>query len=329
MVELNDVPLPNLTPQDILVETHVSGVSVGTERWAWLGKRAELRFPNVPGYMAVGRVLEAGADARGRGYAQGDWVYYFASKLAGEMEGASWMASHLSHAVVDVCTGVDWNPDRLDVHRCEKLPAGLDPAAAALAGLGGVAMRGIEMAVVPAGTKVLVVGLGVVGQFAAQICRLKGAEVTVVDQVASRLKIASDNGANIAIDSGRENLEERARLIAPKGFDIIIDTSSSVQVVNSLFPLLRLRGKFVFQGWYPPPSALNLDTMHGRLPTCFFPCAHNGVAVQAVLQWIADGKLKVPNLVTHRAKPEDAPEIYRMIGEGSEVFLGILFDWKK
>jgi 3-hydroxyethyl bacteriochlorophyllide a dehydrogenase len=327
-VELGDVDLPNPTPNDIVVETHASGVSVGTERWAYLGKRPEIRFPNIPGYMAVGKVTEAGAAARQGGYKPGDWVYYFASKLAGGVAGASWMSSHLSRAVVDVCTNVAWDPEGKNNHRCEKMPPGLDPVDAALAGLGAVAMRGIEMAVIPADAQVLIVGMGIVGQFAAQICRLKGAEVTVADRVESRLLQARAHGAERLIDSSREDLTARVRDIAPRGFDIIIDTSSVPAVVNSLFPLLRMHGKFVFQGWYPPPSPLDLNALHLRLPVCFFPCGHTGRAVRSVLRWIKDGQIKMDGLVTHRVKPAQAPEIYRMIAAGSENFLGIVFDWR-
>ncbi|MCE0498094.1 MAG: zinc-binding alcohol dehydrogenase [Methylacidiphilales bacterium] len=327
-VELREIDLPTPTPRDIVIDVVASGVSVGTERWTYLGKRAEIAFPNVPGYMGIGRIIEAGPEAISRGYKVGDMVNFIRSRLAGELEGKSWMSSHLARAVVDVFEDAHPNPEQLDVHHCEKLPQGLDPFDAALTGLGSVALRGMEMAGIPVGTRVLVVGLGVIGQFAAQICRLKGARVAVADIVTARLEKARENGADWVINSGKENLAERAREIAPNGFDIIIDTSSSPAVVNSLFPLLRRRGKFVFQGWYPPPSALDLNAFHGRLPTCYFPCAHSGPAVQAAMQWVRDGHLKVRNLVTHRVKPRDAAEIYRQIGAGSEGFLGVIFDWK-
>jgi 2-desacetyl-2-hydroxyethyl bacteriochlorophyllide A dehydrogenase len=326
-VALGKVPLPELAESDIFVEALASGVSVGTERWAWLGKRGEIRFPNVPGYMAAGRVIEAGAAAAARGYRKGDMVYYSTSKLAGEFDGASWMATHLSHAVVDVCNGIDFSADTLDVHRCVKIPGSPEMKNVILAGLGAVAMRGIEMAGIPAGARVLVAGLGVIGQFAAQICRLKGAEVAVMDRVSARLKIAGDNGADWIIDAAKQNVGEISGRIAPHGYDIIIDTTSSAPVVNSLFPLLRMRGKFILQGWYPPPTPLDLNALHQRLPTCYAPCSFSSPAVRAVLQWIADGHLKTSNLITHRIRPEKAPEIYRMIGAGSEDFLGVMFDW--
>jgi 3-hydroxyethyl bacteriochlorophyllide a dehydrogenase len=327
-VEMREIPLPSPTPRDIVVEVEATCVSVGTERWAYLGKRPELQFPNVPGYIGIGRIIEAGREVGARGYAVGDRVNFFATRLTGELEGKSWMGSHVGRAVVDVFADANPNPEQLDAHHCEKLPEGLDPFDAALANLGAVALRGIEMAGVPMGVRVLVVGLGVIGQFAAQICRLKGAKVAVADLVSSRLAIARENGADWIIDSGKESLAKRAKEISPDGFDIIIDTSSSPAVVNSLFPLLRLRGKFVFQGWYPPPSSLDLNAVHMRLPTCYFPCAHSGKAVAAMMQWIRDGQVKVRNLITHRLKPAEAPEIYRQIGAGSEGFLGVVFDWR-
>ena len=76
-VAVKDINLPAPTAKDIVVETEVSGVSVGTERWALIGKRAEVKFPNVPGYMGIGRVLKVGPEAAKRGYVKGGRVNFF------------------------------------------------------------------------------------------------------------------------------------------------------------------------------------------------------------------------------------------------------------
>jgi 3-hydroxyethyl bacteriochlorophyllide a dehydrogenase len=328
-VELQEIELPPPGDRDIRVEVEATGVSVGTERWAYLGRRSEITFPNIPGYIGIGRVTEAGTVARARGYEIGDRVNFFRSRVNGPLGRASWMAGHLGHAVVDVEETANHDPETLDVHHCEKVPSGLDPVDAAAVTLGAVALRGIEMAGIPVGTRVLVVGLGLIGQYAAQIARLKGARVAVADVVPSRLELARENGADWTINSREEDLAARAREIAPRGFDVIIDTSSIPAVVNALFPLLRLRGKFVFQGWYPPPSPLDLNAAHQRLPTCYFPCAHSGPAVQAMMQWAHDGQIQVRNLITHCVSPAEAPQIYRQIAAGSDGFLGVVFDWRK
>lgn len=328
-VSLQTFDLPEPTRRDVVVELEASGISAGTERWAYLGKRAELSFPNVPGYMGIGRVVDAGGAARAAGYTEGDRVNFFQSRLPDPYTG-SWMGSHLSHAVVDAVEEQEQaNPEQLDVHRCVKLPEGLDSTHAALTGLCAVAMRGIEMAVVPAGARVLVSGVGVVGQFAAQVCRLKGAQVAVSDVVPSRLEVAMRCGAELAVNPKRQPLDEATYAFAPKGFDIIIDTSSQPAVVNALFPLLRLHGKFVFQGWYPPPSSLDLNAAHARMPTCFFPCAHSGTAVATAMRLAAEGHLQIGPLITHRANPRDAPMVYRMLAENPADSLGVVFDWSQ
>lgn len=325
-VELGEVVVPDPGPRDLVIETEMTGVSVGTERWAYLGKRAEIAFPNVPGYMAVGTIQSVGAEAGERGWQAGERVYYFASRFAGEWEGKSWMGSHLSHAVVDGCGPRGNGP--LEIHHCEKMPAGLAAEEAVLTGLCAVAMRGIEMAQIPAGARVLVCGLGVIGQYAVQVCHLKGAIVTATDVVGSRLEVAAKLGVRRVIHGKTENLAAVAAGEAPEGFDVIIDTSSVAAVVNSLFPLLKLRGKFVFQGWYPPPTPLDLNALHMRLPSAYFPCAHSAEAVAAALEWAARGWLRSAPLITHTFRPEEAATAYGMIAAGSEDFLGMTFDWR-
>ncbi len=328
-VTLEEIELPQPTAEDIVVETLVSGVSVGTERWALIGKRAEMKFPHIPGYMGIGKVVEAGDKAAAKGFRTGRMVNFFQSRMPKPYSDNSWMGAHLSKAVIDVSTALDWNPEGMNVHRCELLPEGMDPLDASLTGLCGVAMRGIEMAVVPAASKVLVVGVGVIGQYAAQVCRCKGALVAVSDVSDDRLAIAKKLGAELVVNSKKENLNEKAKEFAPQGFDIIIDTSSSAAVVHSVFPLLRQFGKFVFQGWYPPPTPLDLNLFHGKLPSVFFPCAHSGRAVAAAMRLVNDKRLNTRDLLTHVASPKDAAKIYQMVEKGSDDFLGIAFDWRK
>ncbi len=236
------------------------------------------------------------------------------------------MSTHLARAVVNV--NYEYSPDALDAHGCVPVPDGLSPREASLTGLCAVALRGIEMASIPVGAKVLVCGLGLIGQYAAQIVRLKGAQVCVAEINESRLELARDLGADWVVNPAEQDLAEVQQGITPPGFDIIIDTSSIPEVVNGLFPLLRHLGKFVFQGWYPPPSAMNINAMHSVMPTCYFPCSHNDACVATAMRWAAEGRLNVESLITHVVKPEEAPAIYRMIEEDAEDFLGIVFEWR-
>lgn len=323
-VRLRQIELPEPTDDDVVVRTLLSAVSVGTERWTYIGKRAEIYFPNVPGYMGVGVIESAGARAREFGYVEGGMIYFGRSRMCGEFADRSWMSTHMAEAVVDVVSPRA-NPDFFSV---EPVAAGTSPEDISLAALCAVSLRGIEMAVVPAASRVLVCGLGILGQYAAQVCRLKGALVCACDVVEERCHIAAELGVERVVNSKREGLAQVAADFAPEGFDIIIDTSSVAAVVNSLWPLLKMRGKMVFQGWYPPPTGLDLNAAHMRMPSAYFPCAHSSPAVASALRWMREGRINTRRLVSHHCKPAEAPEIYNMLKNGSEDFLGIVFDWR-
>jgi 2-desacetyl-2-hydroxyethyl bacteriochlorophyllide A dehydrogenase len=325
--EISELILPDPQPTDVVVALQASGVSVGTERWAYLGKRGELKFPNVPGYMGIGTVVEVGPAAAARGWTVGTGINFAGSRLPAPYGTNSWMGAHLAHAVVDVCSGADVVPGGHNFFRAAPIPTGLAPLDAALTQLAGVALRGIEMTTIPAGGRVLIVGAGVIGQFAAQICRLKGAQVMVADVQDDRLAIAKRAGAEWVVNSAREELAKQAAAVAPQGFDVIIDTSSIPAVVNAVIPLLRLYGTFVFQGWYPPPSALDLNAMHMRLPTCVFPCGHTAAHVSTAMRWVRDGRLDSRSLLTRVLRPAEAPAFYAHMATSSDAFLGAAIDW--
>jgi len=323
---LEEVGLPDPTERDIVIDVEVSGVSAGTERWAYLGKRPELRFPLAPGYLGIGTIRACGTEAEGRGWRIGQRVNFFRSRFDGELNETGWMGSHLRQAVVDVCGPRVQDPGGLCIHWCEPVPDGVRPEVVVLCGLAAVALRGIEMAVVPAEARVLVAGLGVIGQSAAQIAALKGAAVSVMDLDPRRCELANRLAGASPLASLAE-AGEKAREIG--GFDIIIDTTSSAAVVNELFGYLTLGGKFVFQGWYPPPTALNLDRLHQKLPFCFFPCAHTGEAVAAAMRLVGAEFLRLSDLIDETLQPQDAAAFYERLAAPGYGVLGAVFDWRK
>ncbi len=72
---VRETALTALESYDVLVEIQYSGISTGTEKLLWTGKMPVfpgMGYPLVPGYESVGRVIDAGADCRGR---IGEWVF--------------------------------------------------------------------------------------------------------------------------------------------------------------------------------------------------------------------------------------------------------------
>lgn len=74
-VAVRPLALKPVGASDVVVETHWSGISSGTEKLLWTGEMPRfpgMGYPLVPGYESVGRIVDAGSDV---GERIGDWVF--------------------------------------------------------------------------------------------------------------------------------------------------------------------------------------------------------------------------------------------------------------
>ena len=126
-VEIQSFEAPALQPDEILVKTEYSGVSQGTEIWTYLGTRPEIKFPTVPGYQTIGKVLETGNKVVN--FKPGQRVMVTSSRLPSSFPD-TWMGAHSSHVVTKDAVLV---------------PEGCDPVGAAVSALAAVSLRGIRM----------------------------------------------------------------------------------------------------------------------------------------------------------------------------------------
>ena len=172
--ELLEVPPVSgpLDPRKIRGKSLVSLTSPGTElNWGFLGKD----FPSCPGYANVFEVLEVGSGISA--IRPGDIVF-----------GA---ANHVE--IVDA-VGAEVIP----------VPNGLKPEVAVFSRLMGVSMSTLNTAAAHPPARVLVTGLGPVGNLAAQVFSRCGYTVTAVDPVDARRHAARECGLNDV----RANLKE-------------------------------------------------------------------------------------------------------------------------
>ena len=99
--------------------------------------------------------------------------------------------------------------------------------------------------------RVLVWGAGAIGLLHLQICsRLRGAEVVVVDKDSKRLELASRLGAKEVVLSD-ESTTQALKKLEPSGWDIAIEATGSVPVLNQAFRSLRRGGQALVFGVYP------------------------------------------------------------------------------
>lgn len=292
-VELREVTLPPIGEWDIQVEVEVSAISAGTESYYIANNEA---YPFIPGYLSAGRVVEAGSEAA-RLFQEGDRITYFVSTMPAGYAN-NWMCGHISPAVLNV------NPAKRNLMGrgtyVVKVPDGLSAEQAALSGLAGVSCLGADLALPKAGDRTLVVGQGLIGYFAAQHFKLRGATVAVADLYEQRLKLAAEAGIDYTIHSATSDMVQQVKSIWPQGADIIVDTTSNYKVIEQSFRALRPDGKVVFQNMcFGPGLDMRKFNAH-RVQTVYFPNGVEGSGVAHSLSLMKSEALKTDHLITHR-----------------------------
>lgn len=110
----------------------------------------------------------------------------------------------------------------------------------------------------------VVMGAGFAGQIISRCLKLKGAyKVIVVDIDDEKLKIAKEQGADIVINSKKENVESIVNTITNGiGSDIVVETAGTEESYNTASEIIAHNGKFVFYSWVTNPIKLNISRWH-------------------------------------------------------------------
>ena len=316
-VELRQVPLPPMGPADVLVEVEHTTISAGTELHCLHGTirlgTGPIRFPFTPGYQAAGCVRAAGAAVTG--VAVGDRVFSARCKQPPGWEGGWWAG----HCAWHVAAAADVIP----------LPAAVGTRSASALLLAQVGYNGGARPPVAAGDTALVIGDGLVGQWAAQVLRHRGARVLMAGHRRRRLEIAAGHSADEVVDTHAADLSEWVRSRVPSGLRIAAETTGRTDLIRDAAALLVRDGHLVVLGYYPPGACeVDIHWLRARETTTHFPNGQDRQRMERTLSLIEQGVIEVDGLVTHRFAPGEAAAAYRLLQHDADV-LGVTIDWNR
>ena len=319
-VELAEVELPPPGDNDLLVEIEYSAVSVGTERWVLTGRmeipgEAALGFPHVPGYQAAGSVIAAGAGVKG--FSPGDRVFSRACRAPAGWKG-SWWGGHMQYHVASAERDVI------------KIPEGISTREASYLLLAQVGFNGASKPAVNKGDVAVVIGDGLVGQFASQVLRHRGAHTILSGLSLQRLGLAEQFSADEIYDNRKFDFAEYIAGRYPDGVDIVLDTASTMKTVLEGTAMLKRHGQLVLNGYYPPgDSLIDWHWLRRKELTLYCADSRTDERLKAAMDLIASGGMDVNDLITHAFSPQEAAEAYGFLLGDRQDFLGIVFDWRR
>ena len=316
------IECPDPGPDDVVVEVHHSWISNGTEGSFLRGERLSgdeawrpgdpAPFPMVAGYQKVGRVLSVGASVSDLRI--GDWVFASMSKVCGMFDNR--FAGHVSPSVCDRSAVIP-------------LPAGVDPIAYSGLVLTQVGLNcGLRPAIEP-GELAVVVGDGLVGQWAGQTLAQRGARVIMIGHREDRLAKFRKFGATVK-DDGDFGLSA-VQALESGPVQVLIETIGQADVLHAYRPMMARGGQVVIAGFYRPSGEVNLQTSlqafrNHELSFHLVSGATRG-RLETTMEWLKAGKLDALALLTHRFPAENAAEAWELIENKREPVLGVVLDW--
>ncbi len=354
--EIADVPCPTVKHGQLLIRSTHTLVSVGTERMlvefgkaGWIDKarlqpekvrmvldkiKTDGLLPTVEavfnkldqplplGYCNVGTVLELGEGVGG--FAKDERV-----------------VSNGNHAEV-VC---------VPVNLCAKVPASVPDEDAAFTVLGVIALQGIRLVHPTLGESVVVTGLGLVGLMTVQLLRAHGCRVLGIDFDVAKLALARQFGAEVVdLSAGEDAISAASRLSRGRGVDAVIITAStkSNAPVHQAALMSRKRGRIVLVGvtglelsradFYEKELSFQVSCSYGPgrhdpnyeergqdYPFGFVRWTEQR-NFEAVLDMMADGRINVKPMISHRFGIAEADQAYSLV-TGDMPSLGILLSY--
>jgi L-iditol 2-dehydrogenase len=304
-VEIRDVPMPVIGPEECLVEVKYCGIC-GSEPHMYHGQLTLLaRPPVVLGHEWSGQVVEVGE--RVAGFAAGDRV---TCETAAETCGVCALCRSGSYNVCPERRAFGFAVDgaftrfvRARYQRLHHLPEGVSYEAAAMTEPICVAYNAVaEKSRVHPGDVVVVVGPGPVGLFCSQVARLAGAGTVVVTGTrrdGARLELARRLGADLTVDVSEQDPVEVVRGLGDGlGAHLVIDCAGVPPAIQQSLSLVRRNGQVTKIGWSLQPVNLTLDEIVAKAVTYQGAFSHTWTTWETVLELLRLKKIETEPLIS-------------------------------
>jgi 3-hydroxyethyl bacteriochlorophyllide a dehydrogenase len=297
-IALRRLDLNPCAATDLVVEIAYSGISTGTERLLYSGRMPPfpgLSYPLVPGYESVGRVVSAGDLAQSR---IGERVFVPGSSGFKDARG---LFGGAARRVVVAESRVVALQDEIAEEQ------------AVLLALAATAQHAIAGFAPPQ----LIVGHGVLGRLLARVTIAAGFAPPTVWETNPARHAGAEGYSVIHPDQDPR-----------RDYGVIADVSGDSGLLDSLIARLAKGGEIVLAGFYEKPLSF-------AFPPSFMKEARLRVAAEwkpqdlaEVLKAIAEHRLMLDGLITHRMDATRADQAYRT-AFGDASCLKMVLDWRQ
>jgi L-iditol 2-dehydrogenase len=321
-LRVENVPLPDIGADDVLVRVMAAGIC-GSD----IGRvmvTGTYRFPTIPGHEFAGRVERVGANVAH--LAPGERVAV--APLMPCRDCAWCRAGQFS-----LCDTYDFMGSRSDGAFAEficapasnvlKVPDGVSDEVAATIEPAAIILHGIHKLDVSLGDAVAVVGCGALGYFALQFAKLSGAQPLIaIDVDEDKLALAREIGADVCINPAKEDAVAAVKAATGgSGVRIALECAGSGAGRDLSILVTAKQGTVMLYGTAYGDVVL-AEKAFARLVRDelqvvgswnSYSLPFPGKEWFDVMELLANGRLVVDPLITHRASLDEAPAIFKAL----------------
>jgi D-arabinitol dehydrogenase (NADP+) len=318
--ELVDVPVPGCGPGDALIRVLVAGVC-GTDAHLHEGEFGPA-YPLTPGHEVAGEVVEVGATVTNLNI--GDRVTFDNTTVCGHCaecrRGRPAFCANVRAQGVNAPGGfaeyVVASADRCFV------VGDLDPEVAMFAEPMACVIHGLDVLALSPGSRVLLFGAGPTGLLLTQMLATSGAgSLTVAAPTRAKLQLAAARGANHIVLVDRDDpaaATERLRELAGLGFDVVIDATGVVTVLDQAIPLLRVGGTVFVYGMTAENAKWTVSPYDiFRRELVIKGSFAQQFSFDRAVEALRDGRVDTTGMITHRFGLDRYAEALAAIADSS------------
>lgn len=326
-----DIPMPELGDYMAIVKTVACGICNGTDLKLVEGHLNHYHtFPAVLGHESTGRVVECGK--RVRHFRPGDLVLRSGLEDMAPPYYSLWGSFAEYGRVVD-CKAMEEDGLSVDPGLITQqiVPEGIDAVDAVML----ITLKEIRAALnrlgVSGGARVAISGCGPVGLAMVRFCKLMGASfIALSGHHDHRIEVARRMGADLAVNSKKENFAQTVKARCPKMLDFYIDAVGRCEIVSEALTLIQDNGTIGVYGigleeekgirWNAGPYNWKLHSVQWPVPQKEYE-VHD-----EVVEYVRNEEIDLKDFVTHRLTIEEYEEGFSLVRNRQGLKVALCFE---